>query len=278
MDTAATLDAVAEELAEARRVLFITGAGISADSGLPTYRGVGGLYEEDLTVGRLLHRRGAVRPPCCASIPRSPGNTWPRSSAPAATPAPNRAHQVIADLERRGTAVTVFTQNIDGLHRQAGSSDVIEIHGRLHHLHCTRCSYETEVDSFSNLELPPACPRCKRPGTAPGGTFRRIPAADGNGTAAPHPGCRAPTWSFPSALPASFPMWPNRCCGPGEQGITTVEINPGTTPRQPLRRPPHHPWGCRHPGGPVATPPVNTVRHPNGLDFLPLAADIPFFS
>lgn len=232
MDTAATLDAVAEELAEARRVLFITGAGISADSGLPTYRGVGGLYEEDLTAegfsieealsGPMLHQHPQITWKYLAQIERTCRDARP-----------NRAHQVIADLERRGTAVTVFTQNIDGLHRQAGSSDVIEIHGRLHHLHCTRCSYETEVDSFSDLELPPACPRCNalvRPRVVLFGEslpqmemeqlLRTLDAG--------------PDMVFSIGTSSLFPYVAEPVLWASEQGITTVEINPGTTPVSPF--------------------------------------------
>lgn len=146
-------------LAAAQSVLFVTGAGISADSGLPTYRGVGGLYEaedpdEGLPIEALLSGE---------TFARSPGKTWKYLGAierACRGARPNRAHEAIAALEATGRRVAVLTQNVDGLHRAAGSTDVIEIHGDLHDLRCTRCAWADHVDDYSALELPPRCPRC----------------------------------------------------------------------------------------------------------------------
>lgn len=151
--------AAASILAAARSVLFVTGAGVSADSGLPTYRGVGGLYEaadpdEGLPIEVLLSGE---------TFARSPGKTWKYLGAierACRGARPNRAHEAIAALEATGRRVTVLTQNVDGLHRAAGSTDVIEIHGDLHDLRCTRCRWAERVDDYSALELPPRCPRC----------------------------------------------------------------------------------------------------------------------
>lgn len=156
----ATLDAVARRLAAARRVLFITGAGISADSGLPTYRGVGGLYDgktteeglriEDALSGEMFAVRPDITWKYLAQIERNC-----RSAGP------NDAHRAIARLEARLGEVMVFTQNVDGLHRQAGSRNVIEIHGDLHRLACTSCDWRAQVDSLEGWALPPACPCCR---------------------------------------------------------------------------------------------------------------------
>jgi NAD-dependent deacetylase len=73
---------------------------------------------------------------------------------------PNAAHFAIAELQRRCPGSLVFTQNVDGLHRAAGSDGLIEIHGRLHQLRCTECGASREVGDFSGLSFPPACPRC----------------------------------------------------------------------------------------------------------------------
>ena len=151
--------AAASILSAARSVLFVTGAGISADSGLPTYRGVGGLYEaedpdEGLPIEVLLSGE---------TFARSPGKTWKYLGAierACRGARPNRAHEAIAALESTGRRVTVLTQNVDGLHRSAGSTDVIEIHGDLHDLRCTRCPWTERVADYSALELPPGCPRC----------------------------------------------------------------------------------------------------------------------
>jgi NAD-dependent deacetylase len=153
------VEAAARVLAPARSILFVTGAGISADSGLPTYRGVGGLYEDDVTeeglpVEVLLSGE---------TFARHPGRTWKYLGAierACRGARPNRAHEVIALLGRERERVVVLTQNVDGLHRAAGSGDVIEIHGNLHDLACTRCDWGETVDDYARLPIPPACPRC----------------------------------------------------------------------------------------------------------------------
>lgn len=140
-------------------VLFITGAGVSADSGLPTYRGVGGLYDdadtdegipiEEALSGGMLHAR--------------PDIVWRhihRIEAATRAARPNRAHDVIARFQQRLTRAIVLTQNVDGLHRAAGATDVLPIHGDLHDLSCTACSWSTRVDDFEHLEDVPRCPAC----------------------------------------------------------------------------------------------------------------------
>ena len=77
---------------------------------------------------------------------------------------PNKAHQALAELETTGNLRTVITQNIDGLHQEAGSSSVIELHGTTRIIYCLNCSYEYSMDEvFSMLEvkIPPLCSKCK---------------------------------------------------------------------------------------------------------------------
>jgi NAD-dependent deacetylase len=158
-DIEIALEAVARGLAQAERVLFITGAGISADSGLPTYRGVSGLYNgvhtedglaiEDALSGEVFARRPDITWKYLAQIEETCRGAQP-----------NAAHRAIAELERYLSRVTVFTQNVDGLHRLAGSSEVIEIHGNLQELVCTGCDFTEMVDDLSGHQLPPLCPAC----------------------------------------------------------------------------------------------------------------------
>lgn len=158
-DIEIALDAVAHGLAQADRVLFITGAGISADSGLPTYRGVSGLYNgehtedglsiEDALSGEVFARRPDITWKYLAQIEHTCRGAQP-----------NAAHLAIAELEQTLSRVTVFTQNVDGLHRQAGSNEVIEIHGNLQDLVCTGCAFSELVDDLSGHQLPPLCPAC----------------------------------------------------------------------------------------------------------------------
>jgi NAD-dependent deacetylase len=153
------ITAIARRLKESRSVLFVTGAGISADSGLPTYRGIGGLYEQDETDDGIPIEAALSG----AMFRRDPAITWKyihqiESSCRGA--GPNRAHRVIAELEQRFERVWTLTQNVDGLHHAAGSTQVIDIHGDVHWLLCTRCGHRWRVESYVGLPIPPACPEC----------------------------------------------------------------------------------------------------------------------
>jgi NAD-dependent deacetylase len=144
----------------AGRLLFVTGAGISADSGLPTYRGVGGIYDAGRTTPHGLSIEQALSGPVMA---RSPEITWEflhELERHARGAVPNRGHYVLAEMQDHFAAVRVLTQNVDGLHVAAGSRGVIDIHGDLHNLHCTSCSYETRVENYADLAPLPLCPRC----------------------------------------------------------------------------------------------------------------------
>lgn len=155
----AVLDRVSQAFARARSVLFITGAGISADSGLPTYRGIGGLYEaatteegfaiEEALSGDMLRDRPEVCWKYIHQIEQAcRGATW------------NRAHEVLAMMEARYERTWVLTQNVDAFHRRAGSNNVIEIHGDVHRLTCTRCQFRDHVEDYAGLAIPPRCPDC----------------------------------------------------------------------------------------------------------------------
>jgi len=158
-ETDRAIDTVVNRLENAGSLLFITGAGVSADSGLPTYRGIGGLYNvehpeegfaiEDILSGEMIRRRPELTWKYLGQIERSArGATF------------NRAHEVMAAMEVRFPRVRILTQNIDGLHRAAGSKNVLEIHGRFDELSCTNCRYQSRVPNYENLEIPPRCPEC----------------------------------------------------------------------------------------------------------------------
>ncbi|WP_295454761.1 NAD-dependent protein deacylase [uncultured Thiodictyon sp.] len=152
---------IAETLRGARRVLFITGAGISADSGLPTYRGIGGLYNNQLTEEQFPIETALSG----AMLKARPAITWKYLHQIEQTCRGaqfNDAHAIIAQWQER-FEVCVLTQNIDGFHRAAGSRNLIEIHGDIHDLLCTRCDYQTSVPDYAALTLPPSCPRCQAP-------------------------------------------------------------------------------------------------------------------
>lgn len=150
---------IVRELERCKSVLFVTGAGISAESGLPTYRGIGGLYEQDETAEGIPIEAALSG----AMFRRDPTITWKyihqieRSCRAAG---PNRAHEAIAEIEGRFDRVWTLTQNVDGLHHAAGSKQVIDIHGDVHRLVCTRCGHRWRVKDYAGLSIPPSCPEC----------------------------------------------------------------------------------------------------------------------
>lgn len=153
------VDDVAKVLANAANVLFITGAGMSADSGLPSYHGVGGLFERPLVDDGLTLE--AVLSP--AMLAQRPDVLWryvhERELACRHT-APNRGHEVLSLLGERIARTVIVTQNLDGLQRRAGAKRVIALHGDLHDLRCTACAWTKTVTDYATLALPPTCPKC----------------------------------------------------------------------------------------------------------------------
>jgi NAD-dependent deacetylase len=152
---------VAQAIVAAERILLITGAGLSADSGLPTYRGLGGLYNghtaEGLPIeaalsGSMLRRDPALCWKYLAELGRA-----------CLSAQPNAGHYAIAELQRRKPGCWLLTQNIDGYHRAAGSpaERMIEIHGELAPLYCQSCgAVDPELAEHLNRSLPPRCRQC----------------------------------------------------------------------------------------------------------------------
>jgi NAD-dependent deacetylase len=136
--------------------VILTGAGISVASGLPTYRGVGGLWD---TVDVGSHATaGAV-----AADPSRVWTFFAQVRRQIATASPNAGHRAIAQAETRlrpDQTLTVLTQNVDGLHSLAGSTRVIELHGSLRHSRCTRCDYVRAEDLAASPEGCPVCATC----------------------------------------------------------------------------------------------------------------------
>ncbi|MCC6527259.1 MAG: NAD-dependent deacylase, partial [Polyangiaceae bacterium] len=126
------------------RVVFFTGAGISVESGIPTYRGSGGVW------AAYDYRQYA----CEEAFLRDPDKVWEfhevrRQKVGACEP--NRGHRAIAAFQERRPSTRVVTQNIDGLHARAGATDVIELHGSLWRLRCPRCG---SVEPSTAVPLP----------------------------------------------------------------------------------------------------------------------------
>lgn len=223
---------IAALLRTSRRVLVITGAGISADSGLPTYRGVGGLYEGELTSDGMPIEEALSGD----MLARRPEITWKyliQIERTCRQAAPNPAHRVLAALERKLPYLLVFTQNIDGFHRDAGTRNLVEVHGTLHRLRCVRCSYQASVPSYEDLAIPPSCPRCfsaLRPDVVLFGEALPIKAMTTLADAMDEGFDLVLSIGTSSVFPyiAEPVLWALA------NGIPTVEINPGQTPLSPL--------------------------------------------
>ena len=134
--------ALRERLEAARSVCVLTGSGISAESGLPTFRGAGGLWRSH-RVEQLASPEGFARDPLLVW-------TWydeRRRAHAAAEPSP--AHRALVRLEQRVPDFTLATQNVDSLHVRAGSRNVLELHGQLREARCTACSARAPIDRIT---------------------------------------------------------------------------------------------------------------------------------
>ncbi len=155
------IETVRRWVADARRIVVLTGAGISTESGIPDFRGPNGLWTRDPEAEKLSDIRYYLADP---GVRRQ---AWQkRLSNPAWTAQPNAGHRAIADLERRGKLHALITQNIDGLHQKAGNTDerVIEVHGTMREVLCWDCGWRAPMppvlDRVRAGEEDPACVAC----------------------------------------------------------------------------------------------------------------------
>ncbi len=146
---------IRETIGRARKICVLTGAGISAESGVPTFRGGGrsavwkGMPFDQISSARMVkenlpevwawfdYRRGVLKD--CR---------------------PNAAHKALAAVQRRFEELTLVTQNVDGLHARAGSRDVLELHGSINRARCTRCEKKFDLDPQTVPHEPDACETC----------------------------------------------------------------------------------------------------------------------
>ncbi|WP_051309399.1 SIR2 family NAD-dependent protein deacylase [Desulfogranum japonicum] len=144
-------------LQQARYPVALTGAGISVASGIPDFRSVGGLWSmfppQEYATLRVFQKS----PKKAWCLYRALGKMLQGAK-------PNKAHKAIAQLQQMQWLKGLITQNIDGLHQEAGSNDCLEIHGNHHMLHCLRCMYSRHFQASDLLCTPyPFCPQCKQP-------------------------------------------------------------------------------------------------------------------
>lgn len=143
---------MADLIAKSRHCVVFTGAGMSAESGVPTFRGSGGLWER--------YRPEELATP--EAFARDPVLVWKwykwRQEI-VYNARPNPGHYAIAKLEEAEVVKAVVTQNVDGLHQRAGSKRVVELHGSLWRARCTKCGAVYRLEKPVE-EVPPRCPRC----------------------------------------------------------------------------------------------------------------------
>jgi NAD-dependent deacetylase len=141
----------ADDLAAAGNVVALTGAGISTESGIPPFRGKGGLWEkyDPMEIAHI------------DALMRDPARVWnilvKEMKEIVDTATPNDGHKGLAKLEKIGKLKTVITQNVDGLHQAAGNTDVIEFHGNFAWQRCMDCSRKFETREVDISEIPPRC-------------------------------------------------------------------------------------------------------------------------
>ncbi|MFZ5864078.1 MAG: SIR2 family NAD-dependent protein deacylase [Nitrospirota bacterium] len=139
-------------LNKASRVTVLTGAGISAESGIPTFRGPEGLW-------RSYRPEDLATPEAFARDPKLVWTWYDWRRGIVAKAEPNAAHHGLAALEHQ-RAVTVITQNVDGLHRRAGNRELIELHGNIWKVRCTRCALIAGNTEVPCATIPPLCKSC----------------------------------------------------------------------------------------------------------------------
>ncbi len=143
----------AKDILQSKKTIAFTGAGISVESGIPDFRGTGGLWEKyDPEEYAHIHAFYA-----------NPDRVWSMLKEMfvlVMEARPNLAHLGLAELERMGLLSSVVTQNVDGLHQAAGSKNVIEFHGSHRTLSCLKCSTKIAGSSLTMEDLPARCPRC----------------------------------------------------------------------------------------------------------------------
>ena len=154
------LDALSQMIADAESAVFLGGAGVSTESGIPDFRSKNGLYH------RKRGRFSRYQPEYLLSyecLKREPEVFFDyyRNNLDVRDVEPNRAHRALADLENSGRLMGVITQNIDGLHQKAGSVNVQEIHGTIWGNHCISCKEKYDASYiFDYEELVPRCEVC----------------------------------------------------------------------------------------------------------------------
>ncbi|MDP2293176.1 MAG: Sir2 family NAD-dependent protein deacetylase [Actinomycetota bacterium] len=155
------LEQASRWVAEATRIVVLSGAGLSTDSGIPDFRGPNGLWTKNPDAEKASTLQNYLADPALRA------RAWQnRVAAPAFSARPNAGHRALVELERREQLLAVVTQNVDGLHQSAGHdpSRVIEVHGTVHWSRCWGCNdrrpMQEMLDRVRGGEADPPCELC----------------------------------------------------------------------------------------------------------------------
>jgi NAD-dependent protein deacetylase/lipoamidase len=154
------LDAAARCLVRARYVIALTGAGLSVESGIPPFRGPGGLWTRFGEPPMNGYERFLADPKAAWEDRLNPTGPMRELWDALRRAEPNPGHRALARLEEMGVVRATITQNVDNLHRLAGSERLLEIHGNATLIRCIACVSRFERAEIDYVELPPKCPLC----------------------------------------------------------------------------------------------------------------------
>lgn len=155
-----TIAQAAEVLHRARYVVALTGAGLSVESGIPPFRGPGGLWTKYGEPPLNGFQRFLADPKKAWEERLNPRGPMRELWETLARAEPNPGHYGLVDLERMGVLRCTITQNVDNLHRLAGSELLAEIHGNATLVRCLSCVRRMPLDAVDLRQLPPTCPEC----------------------------------------------------------------------------------------------------------------------
>jgi len=214
-----------EWLENASRVAALTGAGISAESGVPTFRGPGGLWEQ-------YRPEDLATPEAFARDPLLVWRWYDWRRIRIAGASPNAGHMALAELERKKVEFTLITQNVDGLHERAGSRRLVKLHGDIWEVFCTSCGRRERNEQAPLAELPPRCPEC-RGLLRPGVVWFGEPLPAGAWQQAEQAACSAEVFlvigTSAAVYPAAGLAWAAKAAG-----ARIIEVNPEETGISPL--------------------------------------------
>lgn len=216
--TDAALKSAALAVRAARRIAVLTGAGVSAESGIPTFRSDGGYW-------RNFRFEDLATPQGFARDPKFVWQWYEERRRGIAAARPNAGHLALVQLEARAGEFTLITQNVDGLHESAGSKNVIRLHGDIWSVRCLSCGVERQERGLFH-DLPPrcACGGMLRPGVVwfgeqlPEGAIERATAAVARAEVLIVAGTSAQVYPAAGLIPSAL-----------ASGAKVIEINPEST-------------------------------------------------